>query len=70
VSGGRGSVFEYEHEHEYEHEELLGGLAVARAFQPEICPLRLGCLEIAARSLRVLQVYGVRCTVGRQEPRP
>jgi len=64
VSGGRWAgfefEFEFEHEHEHEHEELPGGLAVARAFQPEICPLRLGCLEIAVRRLRVLQcsVFG------------
>jgi len=55
----RGSAVEHEHEHEHEHEESLGGLAVARAFQPEICPLRLGCLEIAARRWGVLQAVGL-----------
>ena len=53
VFGVRCSVFEYEHvydyEHEHEHEESPGEVFVARAFQPEICPLRLDCLEIAAR---------------------
>ena len=34
---------------EHEHEESPGEVAVARAFQPEICPLRFDCMEIAAQ---------------------
>jgi len=55
VFGVRGSVFE----HEQEHEESRGVLSAVRAFQPEICPLRLGCPEIAARGWGALQAVGL-----------
>ena len=47
--GGEGRIWCSVFEHEHEHEESPREVFVARAFQPEICPLRLGCVEIAAR---------------------
>jgi len=71
--GVRCSVFE--HEHEYEYEESPGWLSVARAFQPEFCPLRLVRRGIATLWWGVVSREaakegakgGVRCSVFEHE---
>jgi len=47
-------------------ESAGGGLFVARAFQPEICPLRLECLEIAGAG----RVFAVGGGVSREAAKP